>query len=240
MLSKNQIKLINALRKKKNRQAEGLFVAEGIKVVEEFLQAGFDLHALFATEAYTNPFDIEKSSEISERELKQISALSNPNQVLAIFRIPEDPPASRKGLNLVLDSINDPGNLGTIIRLCDWFGVTQIICSTDTVDRYNPKVVQASMGSLSRIKMLYTDLPEYLSKEQRTIYGTFMNGRSIYEQSLEKDCVLILGNEANGISETVSELVDEQITIPQFNDHQQTESLNVAMATSILLSELRR
>ena len=240
MLSKNQLKFIQGLKKKKNRQAEHLFLAEGIKVVEELLGSSFKLKKLYCTEAYRNPFKIAEHQLITEKELQLISDLSTPNQVLGIFEIPPLKDPIHNGLTVVLDDINDPGNLGTIIRLCDWFGISQLVCSTKTVDCYNQKVVQASMGSLARVSIVYMDLKSYLKEEKRTVYGTFLNGDTLYECDIESDAVLIFGNEANGISEDVSALVNKKLTIPQFGKQQLTESLNVAMATAIFLSEFRK
>lgn len=239
MLSKNQIKFINGLKRKKKRLSEQLFIAEGEKVVGEFLAADFELFELFATTEYRCPENVE-FQEVSEKELKAISSFATPNKVLAVFKIPEQKPVVRVGLALALDGVNDPGNLGTIIRLCDWFDITQLICSTDTVDCFNPKTVQASMGSLSRTKINYLDLKEHLMSEDRPIYGTFMNGKNLYQSDLNKEAVLVLGNEANGISEEIGSLVNEKVSIPQFGKIQSTESLNVAMATAIFLSEFRR
>ena len=143
-------------------------------------------------------------------------------------------------MTLVLDEINDPGNLGTIIRLCDWFGVDQLVCSLNTVDCYNPKVVQASMGSLSRLSIIYTDLVDFLEKENRSVYGALLEGENIYKTTLSNDAVLVMGNESNGISNEIQKLISKPITIPQFGKVQKTESLNVATATAVLLSEFRR
>ena len=240
MLSKNQLKFIRSLKKKKNRQSEGLFLAEGIKVVEELLKSSFKLHKLYFTEAYSNPIHITNYTLITDNDLHLISELSTPNQVFGIFEIPSLKKIDHKGLTVLLDEVNDPGNLGTIIRLCDWFGVSQLICSTNTVDCYNQKVVQASMGSLSRVPIIYTHLPSYLKNEKRHIYGTFLNGNNVYNTDLESDAVLILGNEANGISDSIKEFVTHKITIPQFGHQQLTESLNVATATAIFLSEFNK
>lgn len=147
---------------------------------------------------------------------------------------------TREGLTIVLDEVNDPGNLGTIIRLCDWFGVKQIVCSENTVDCYNQKVVQASMGSLTRVSVNYLNILDYLKSEPRTIYGTLLNGENIYTVAPEENAVLIFGNEANGISEEVKSLIQHKLTIPQFGESKKTESLNVATATAIFLSEFRR
>ncbi len=240
MLSKNQVKFIRSLKKKKIRQAHHLFVAEGIKVVEELINSSFNSHKLFCTSSYLNPFKISDLQIITEKELSMISDFSNPNQVIGVFEIPKEKEPQKNGLTVVLDGINDPGNLGTIIRLCDWFGVSQLICSENTVDCFNPKVVQASMGSLTRVAINYVDLKDYLTLESRVIYGTFLNGENIYKTKPEPNSVIVLGNEANGISDSIKTLVQKKITIPQFDEKQQTESLNVATATAIFLSEFRR
>lgn len=240
MLSKNQLKFIRSLKKKKFRQTHQLFLAEGIKVVEELINSSFKVHQLFATESYSNTADTPNIQLISEKELRMISDFSSPNQILGVFEIPKPTDLAKSGLTVVLDEINDPGNLGTIIRLCDWFGVAQLVCSENTVDCFNQKVVQASMGSLTRVSVIYVDLGTYLANEKRTVYGTFLNGENIYNCKLEKNAVIVLGNEANGISNEIEQLVDKKITIPQFGNIQKTESLNVAMSTAITLSEFKR
>ncbi len=240
MLSKNQLKLLNSLKKKKIRQKHNLFVAEGIKVVEELLRSNYKLHTLFCTSDYSNNVIAEKIQLISEKELNTISEFNTPNKVLAIFEIPENKKINSNGLTIVLDEINDPGNLGTIIRLCDWFGVNQLICSSNTVDCYNKKVVQASMGSLSRVSILYLNIHKYLEKEKRPIYGAFLEGKNVYKAKLNKKAVMVLGNEANGISNEIKQLISNRINIPQFGNIKETESLNVAAATAILLSEFKR
>lgn len=240
MLSKNQVKLIHGLKKKKIRQSEQLFIAEGIKVVEELLRSRIKVRKLYFTDAYSNPFNISDCQIITEKELQLISDFSSPNQILGVFEIPAFREPVHKGFTVLLDEINDPGNLGTIIRLCDWFGVDQLVCSKNTADCYNQKVVQASMGSLARVNVTYTDAVSYLKNEKRPVYGTFLNGASVYDTKLEEDAVLIFGNEANGISKAVEAYVTQKLTIPQFGESQLTESLNVAMATAIFLSEFRR
>lgn len=240
MLSKNQIKFINSLKKKKIRIQNKLFLAEGIKVVEELLRSPFKVHKIYCTSSYNHQFLEENTEIISENELKSISSLTNPNQILGIFEMPEKETIKTSGLTLVLDEINDPGNLGTIIRLADWFGVDQLICSPNTVDCFNPKVVQASMGSLARISMVYTDVIQFLQKETRPVYGALLQGENVYKSELENEAVLVVGNEANGISEAIQKIIAHKITIPQFGKNQQTESLNVATATAILLSEFKR
>ncbi len=240
MLSKNQLKFIRGLKKKKIRHAEKLFIAEGIKVVEELISSSFDIHQLYATSSYANPLNASDIQVISEKELQLISDFSNPNQIIGIFRMPASEAIKKTGLTVVLDDINDPGNLGTIIRLCDWFGVSQLLCSENTVDCFNQKVVQASMGSLTRVSIVYADISDFLSSDQRKVYGTFLNGKNIYDESLDKEAVVVLGNEANGISNDIEKLIENKITIPQFGESQKTESLNVAMATAIVLSEFKR
>lgn len=240
MLSKQQIKLINSLKIKKFRTQHKLFIAEGIKVVEEFLQSKYQPFKIYCTSNYTNPFSMDHLEIISENELKGISEFSNPNQILGVFKIPNEKKVKTTGFTLVLDEIKDPGNLGTIIRLCDWFGVDQLICSKNTVDCYNPKVVQASMGSLIRISIVYIDILSFLKNESRLVYGALLHGDNVYQSKLDKNAVLILGNEANGISKEVQNVITNQITIPQFGEIKKTESLNVATATAILLSEFNR
>lgn len=242
MVSKSQIKLIKSLSQKKYRLKNKLFVVEGKKGVEELFRSGLKADLIFATE---DSFEVDplKLTLISEQELKKISFLKTPQKILGVFRIPDEKEPGFEGLTVALDGVRDPGNLGTIIRLCDWFGVSQIICSPDTVDCYNPKVVQATMGSIARVKLLYTGLIPYFEKcreRNLTVYGTFMSSSNVYQQELPKKAVLVMGNEANGISSEIEKLVDKKIAIPQFGAQQQTESLNVAMATAILLSEFKR
>lgn len=237
-LSKNHLKLITSLRQKKYRQKHKLFVVEGVKVVREFLNSSYELDSLFSSSDDFN--DIPSAIEINDRELKKISSLKTPNKVLAIFKIPAKKEVNPKGLIVVLDAINDPGNLGTIIRLCDWYGISDIVCSKDTVDAYNEKVVQASMGSLTRVGLSYVDLEEFLGTTNMPTFIADMEGDNVYNTQLPKEGVLVMGNEANGVSEVVKSLVNNKISIPRFGNIQQTESLNVATATAILLSEFRR
>ncbi|QXP68808.1 RNA methyltransferase [Polaribacter sp. R2A056_3_33] len=239
-ISKNQFKLITSLSQKKYRQKHKLFIAEGIKVVQEILNSTFELETLFCTDDFSSDVLEEKIVRVSEVDLKKISNLKTPNKALGIFKIPDEKLDSDRGLTVALDAINDPGNLGTIIRLCDWFGVAELICSKDTVDCYNQKVVQASMGSLTRISIRYVDLTEYLSETQKPTFIADMDGENVYKTSLPKEGVLIMGNEANGVSDTIKKLITHKISIPRFGDIQETESLNVATATAILLSEFKR
>jgi TrmH family RNA methyltransferase len=240
MLSKNQIKLITSLQQKKYRKQEQLFFAEGVKVVQELLHSNFELQELFTTKQDFLSVSKDKLHAISEAELKKISALATPNSCLAVFKIPKAKEMKESGLILALDDVRDPGNLGTIIRLCDWFGIETLFCSEETVDIFNPKVVQATMGSISRVNVVYGDLENFLVKTKLTVFGTFMDGKNIYQESLPNDGVIVMGNEANGISEAVEKLVTDRIAIPRFGDLQITESLNVATATAIILSEFKR
>ena len=239
MLSKSQIKRINALGRKKFRKQDGLFVAEGVKVIEELLDSSFELDKLYHTDAVH--FSVA-GIVVTDQELKKISFLTTTQKAIAIFKIPEQSSkVVQKGLHVALDSVQDPGNLGTIIRLCDWYGITDLICSSDTVDCYNPKVVQATMGSLSRVQIHYVDLENTLQKDARPVYGTFMNGDNIYAKSeLPSSGIIVMGNEGNGISPQIEALVTDRIAIPQFGNSQKTESLNVATATAIILSEFKR
>jgi len=239
-ISKNQLKIITSLSQKKYRQKHQLFIAEGIKVVNELLNSSYKINTLFAVDDFKTSINEDKIIRISEQDLQKISNLKSPNKVLGLFKIPEEKAVQSKGLIVALDAINDPGNLGTIIRLCDWFGITELICSKDTVDCYNPKVVQASMGSLTRLSIRYLDLEAYLKS---TVIPTFiadMDGENVYQSNLPKEAVLIMGNEANGVSDAIKKLVNIKISIPRFGNVQQTESLNVATATAILLNEFKR
>ena len=239
-LSKNHIKLITSLQQKKYRQKHKLFVAEGVKVVEELLSSNFEVEKLFVTQEYLSKLNDEQLVVVSDIELKKISQLKSPNKVLGLFKIPERKAESNGGLIVALDEINDPGNLGTIIRLCDWFGVSKLVCSKNTVDCFNQKVVQASMGSLTRIEIVYEDLIPFLEATSLPSFIADMNGENVYKSNLPKEAILIMGNEANGISDEIREVVDSKVSIPRFGDIQQTESLNVATATAILLSEFKR
>jgi len=213
-------------------------VAEGPKVILELLKAGFKLHMLFSSEVITEPSD--NHYHISEADLKKISFLSTANTALAIFAIPAEVPLKESGWILVLDAVRDPGNLGTLIRLCDWFGIQQLVCSKDTTDCYNPKVVQATMGSISRVAVHYVALTSYLQNTTLPVIGACMEGTNAYQKTWSKEGILVLGNEANGISDPIMKLLQERVTIPQFGVKQETESLNVATAGAILLSEVRR
>ena len=240
MVSKNQIKLITSLQQKKYRIINQLFFAEGVKVIQELLRSNFELEHL-----YTTQYDFEevlesKKSLIHENDLKKISVLTTPNSCLAVFKIPEEKPIIASGLIIALDDVRDPGNIGTILRLCDWFGIKQVICSKETVDIYNPKVVQATMGSITRVNVSYVDLAEYITQTDLPVFGTFMDGDNIYKANLPQEAIVVMGNEANGISEAIEEITQSRLSIPRFGDLKQAESLNVATATGIILSEFKR
>lgn len=239
MVSKSQIKLITSLAQKKYRYKHGLFVAEGFKTISELINSNFRLNRLFTLDADfgLNPDEIQT---IDERELKKISFLKTPQTALALFEIPEEKIVPEESLILALDGIRDPGNLGTIIRLCDWFGITNLVCSQDSVDCYNPKVVQATMGSLARVNIIYCDLKTFLTNSELPVYGAFMEGENIYKSETLEKAILVMGNEANGISAEIEALINKKISIPRFGEFKVTESLNVATATAILLSEFKR
>ena len=245
MLSKSQISFVNALHQKKHRKEQNLFIAEGSKSIIEFTQSNYIVNTIFHTsEATTKLYNLSqkvKLQEVSESELKKISTLTSPHDALALIQIPERTNTVQESFTgkfvLVLDGIQDPGNLGTIIRTADWFGFSDIICSTDTVDAYNPKVVQASMGSLSRISVYHADLNEFFANANMTIFGALLDGRSVYETNFGKEGYIILGNEGNGISEKVKALINTAVTIPKFGG---AESLNVAISAAIICSEIKR
>lgn len=239
-LSKNHIKLITSLQQKKYRQKHKIFVAEGVKVVNELLNSTFEVEQLFITDDFVISSEIENVVIVTEAELKKISQLKTPNKVLGLFKIPEIISSENSGLTVALDEINDPGNLGTIIRLCDWFGVQKLVCSSTTVDCYNQKVVQASMGSLTRVEIVYTNLVDFLNETTLPSFITDMDGENVYKSKLPKEAILLMGNEANGVSDQVRNVVDSKISIPRFGNIQEAESLNVATATAILLSEFKR
>jgi TrmH family RNA methyltransferase len=248
MLSKNQIKLITSLKQKKYRLQHGFFVVEGVKTIKELLQSHFELYELYALESFnsdanlvsTRIEDYRKESLISEKDLKRISFLTTPNKALAIFKIPVSKPIDKNQLIVALDAVRDPGNLGTIIRLCDWFGVTDLVCNLETVDCFNPKVVQATMGSITRVNISYVNLVDFFKDNELPVYGAFMEGEIVYKKPLPNKGILVMGNEANGISKDIEAFITEKISIPRFGKMQATESLNVATATAILLSEFKR
>ena len=240
MLSKNQVKLIQKLQQKKYRNELNLFIVEGKKSIVEFLQAGYRLELLIAIEVFATALNGQPITLVSKEELRKVSSLKNPDEGLAIFHQRQHKGILQEGVILALDNVQDPGNLGTLIRLCDWFGIETLICNSQTVDCYNPKVVQASMGSLTRVAVHYVDLAGFLATCALPLYAMDLDGENLYTTEFPEDCVLILGNEANGISPEVRALADGIITIPRFGKLQQTESLNVAMAGAIVMSQVRK
>ena len=247
-LSKNRIKYIHSLELKKNRDAEGVFLAEGPKLVGELL-GSFPCLLLAATPAWKQRYPqapAEEQVEVSDEELARASLLRTPQQVLAIFRKKEEsiePDEITRSLCLALDGVQDPGNLGTIIRLADWFGIRHIFCSPDTADAYSPKSVQATMGSLARVSLHTTDLPALIRNlpPGTPIYGTFLDGENIYRKELTENGLLIMGNEGRGIREEVGKLVNQRLYIPAYpQERGGTESLNVGVATAIVCAEFRR
>lgn len=213
-------------------------MVEGNKILRELPNSNYKIKEIFSTDPEKIHFPDVPVTQISENELKRISFLQHPKDSLAVCHLPEAKNLQDKNLQLVLDGIQDPGNLGTIIRLADWFGIEQIICSDDTVDLYNPKVIQASMGSFLRVNIIYTDLSQYLSKTQNVNVGTDMEGENIYSFKKPGKMNLILGNEGNGIRPETEDLLHQKISIPRFGKSQATESLNVSMATGIILGQL--
>ena len=254
-ISKNQIKFIRQLEQKKFRRRAGLFVAEGTKVVGDLL-AHYQPHTVFATDDWLKGHASENChlssviTEVTDEELRRLSFLQHPQQVLALFPIPlpTDIPLTSylspltSNLSLALDGIQDPGNLGTIIRIADWFGIDTIFCSEDTADAYNPKVVQATMGSLAHVHIIYTDLLQLFETlpNDFPVFGTLLDGEDIYQQPLSDYGIIVMGNEGNGISEAVRQRVTHRLLIPNFHQGPSAESLNVAIATAITCSEFRR
>lgn len=247
MLSKNKIKYIRSLELKKNRKEEQVFIAEGHKLVDDLL-GHFSCRLILATPDWlTKHTEViaDEIVEVSQDELSRVSSLKTPQDVLAIFEQPNytvDIHVVSDSLCLALDDVQDPGNLGTIIRLADWFGIEHIFCSFGTVDVYNPKTIQATMGALARVKIHYCHLPSLLaSLGELPIYGTFLDGENIYAETLSPHGLIIMGNEGNGISPEVASCVNKRLLIPNYPPQRETsESLNVATATAIICAEFRR
>ena len=239
MVSDKQIKIIKSLKLKKNRIKHNLFVAEGDKTILELILADFKINSLYSIN--TNIEGVENSVvQLSKSELNKMSNLLNPKNSLGVFEIPISKNIDYNKLIIGLDNISDPGNLGTIIRLCDWFGVEDLICSYETVDCYNPKVIQSSMGSISRVNITYLDLQKTIENNSLKTYGTYMQGDSIFEIDKIQKGLVLFGNEANGINPNLSKFIDKRLSIPRFGKIKKTESLNVANALSIVLSENSR
>lgn len=249
MLSKALLKLIKSLEMKKFRKEYGLFVAEGGKTVCDLINLNLEAKHIIATKEWIESHKEIKNiniCEISEEELKRASFLRTPQGVLAVFKQPQydiDITIPEQELCLALDNVQDPGNLGTIIRIADWFGIENIYCSTGSADAYNPKTVQATMGAIGRVKIHYINLADMLSaiKGKANIYGTFLDGENIYDKSLENKGIIVMGNEGNGISEECSKLINKRLFVPNYPIGRNTsESLNVSVATAIICSEFRR
>ena len=240
MLSKNELKYIQSLCQKKQRQAEGLFIAEGTKLTEELLKSQYRIRKLYAltdwAEQYKGSVDL---ATITDIELERMSSLQTPNKVLAVVEqeSPKKEPILSNRLTLVLDGIQDPGNLGTIIRIADWFGISQIIASEDTVELYNPKVVQSTMGSITRVEVWYKDLEAFLRSVKKPVYGALLNGKNMHGEPAVTEGLLVIGNESKGISEELLPYISHPITIPRLGG---AESLNAAVATGILVSHLMK
>ena len=247
MLSKNKIKYIRSLDLKKNRKEEHAFVAEGHKLVGDLMEH-FSCRMLVATHSWLEKHPTVSADEIievSQDELTRVSLQKSPQDVLAVFNQPDypmNPEVINQSLCLALDDIQDPGNLGTIIRVADWFGIEHIFCSQNTVDVYNPKTIQATMGALARVKIHYCNLLTLItSLHTLVVYGTFLDGTNIYKETLSSNGLIIMGNEGNGINEEIGKLVNKRLYIPNYPLHRETsESLNVAMATGIICAEFRR
>lgn len=246
MLSKAKIKWIHSLEMKKFRNEYGLFLAEGHKLVGDLLPL-LSCRFLAATPKWLAQHPATKADEIcevSDEELRRASIQQHPQEVLAVFEIPQHQLSIdelNKSLSLALDGVQDPGNLGTIIRIADWFGIENVICSKDTVDAYNPKTIQASMGAIGRVKVHYCLLPELFKQVQVPLFGTFLEGENIYRKTLPAQGIIVMGNEGKGVSKEVAALVDEKLFIPNFPPERQgSESLNVSTATAIVCSEFRR
>lgn len=247
-LSKNKIKYIQSLKDKKHRLEDRTFVAEGSKLVMDLMQGCRCRFIAALPEVLKSVEETVCADEIveaSEDELRKASFLKTPPQMIGVFYQPDNDTANvplKENLHLVLDGIQDPGNMGTIVRLADWFGIEHIFCSPDTADIYNPKTVQATMGALPRVKVHYTDLPDFLKKNRDfPVYGTFLDGKNMYEEEVLRSGFIVMGNEGSGIRPEVDKLVSKRIFIPNFPPERATsESLNVAVATAIICAEFRR
>jgi len=253
MITQKQIKLITSLKQKKYRNEHGLFIVDGAKMVAELIEQKhpFSIHSIYGLEEWTttNSALLEKQNlqyyTISSKELDRISPLQSPNQALALCHIPKTDQTNipSNQLILALDHISDPGNLGTIIRIADWFGIDHIVCSNDTADCFNPKVIQATMGSFMRVQLHYTDLNQFLSTTSLSSFGTFLDGEDLYQKTLPKEGIIVIGNEGKGISAEIEKHISQKIKIPSF-PHQETpnnaESLNAAVATAITIAEFKR
>lgn len=245
MLSKSQISLLKSLHHKKFRNEHGLFLVEGYRSVNEFINSAYQIEAIYHTAAIDpNLLKLSRKmnfNEISLTDVEKISTLKTPQDVIALVKIPQWPVLNenvlQKKFSIVLDGIQDPGNMGTIIRTADWFGIKHIICSDDTVDVYNPKVVQATMGSIAHINVYYTRLEDFLPKIKLSVFGALLDGENIYKTNFGSEGLVIMGNEGNGIRPGIVKMVQHAVTIPRAGN---AESLNVGIATAIFCSEINR
>ena len=236
MFSKSRAKFIQQLAQKKHRVQHGLFVVEGHKSVHEFLQSGYTPKELYVTNAAS--FEYHEATVVKSHEMKSLSHLKTPSNALAVFTMPSPSTPEKTDFILALDGIQDPGNMGTLIRLCDWFGVKDLVCSHDTVDCFNPKVVRATMGSLARVGVHYVDLPRWLTTQKDyTTVGASMSGASVYETVMTTPTILVVGNEGKGLSGAVATQLQKEVSIPRYG---RAESLNAAMAAGILIGEIKR
>lgn len=251
MLTKKQLKLFTSLHKKKYRSEHQLFIAEGEKIVIDLLKNNIKAEAILCTSERLKevPFPNEDINiiECDNSIIKKVSSLSTPTEIIGIFNIPEkhiDKSKISGELSLVLDDIQDPGNMGTIIRTADWFGIDTIFCSKGTVDIYNPKTIQATMGAIAKVNIVYCNLEELINEyanDKFPVYGTFLEGENIYSQDLSEKGFIVMGNEGKGISDKISNIISHKINIPPYNiSETASESLNVAIATSIICSEFRK
>ena len=240
MVSKNDIKFINNLKQKKFRYLNKCFVVEGKKSIKEFLDSNFKLLKLYSVN-FSFFKNINNQFKIDRKDLKKMSFLNNPDDHIAIFRSKTPKPIEKNNLIIALESIRDPGNFGSIIRSCEWFGIKDVLCSLDSVDCYNPKVIQSAMGSISRINITYLNLKNYLKSFDGLAMGTALEGKSIYNLvKPNKKIILVFGNEANGISKEILKMTNCNLTIPKFSDNDFPESLNITSSLNIILSEIKR
>jgi TrmH family RNA methyltransferase len=245
MLSKSQISLLKSLQLKKSRAENGVFLVEGYKSVSEFINSSYHVETVFYSPSFASKLPKISNKinfqEISAPDLEKISSLKTPQEVIGLVKIPKtvtlEHSLLRQKFSLVLDGVQDPGNMGTIIRTADWFGIEHIICSEDTVDVYNPKVVQATMGSLARVNVHYMQLTDVINRLKLPVFGALLNGQNIYNTNFGTEGLVIMGNEGNGIRPQLQQLITAAVTIPRVG---KAESLNVAMATTIFCSEIRR
>lgn len=253
MLTSSEIKQIKSLKDKASRHEQQKFVVEGEKMIAELAHSAFNIIAVYATDEWIGQANNqilgllkEKLIQVKTKELERISSLKQPNGVLALVAMPQQQETEIKFNDIILafDDISDPGNLGSIIRIADWFGIKQIVCSSTSVDLYNSKTIQATMGSIFRVNIFYTDVEKWISanKQNATFYATMLNGKSVYSVAKKKPAVLVFGNESRGISHSIQQLIDQAISIPKFPDEKSSsvESLNIAMSAAVFCSEWRR